>query len=98
MKITIDYEACGGFDNRKPNYELMKERSQEIETTFEKLMKELTYLFNTNNIESFSDTPDYILARVCINALKNYGEAVYERDNWYNFKPWEVLMTNENHN
>ena len=30
MKITIDYEACGGFDNRKPNYELVKELMDEI--------------------------------------------------------------------
>lgn len=42
---------------------------------------ELTELINKHNLEGeMRDTPDYILAQVCIDAMAIFSEAIARRD------------------
>lgn len=48
---------------------------------------ELTELINKHNLEGeMRDTPDYILAKVCIDAMAIFSEAIARRDEWHGFR------------
>lgn len=51
--------------------------------------KQLKELINKNGMENNSNTPDFILAKFLDCCLTTFDTAVYERDKWYGFKPWE---------
>ena len=53
----------------------------------EKFLKEIAEVSNRNSLEAhFNDTPDYILAKVAVEAMENFAEASARRDNWHGFK------------
>ena len=44
-------------------------------------MKEIAEVINRNSLEAhFNDTPDYILAKVAVEAMENFAEASARRD------------------
>jgi hypothetical protein len=45
--------------------------------------KELEKLINFHNMESGSDTPDFILARYLMNCLEVFNSSISERERWY---------------
>lgn len=50
-------------------------------------IKELTELINKHGLESeMRDTPDYILAQICVDAMAVFSEAIERRDEWHGFK------------
>lgn len=62
----------------------------------EKFLKEIAEVINRNSLEAnFNDTPDYILAKVAVEAMENFAKASKQRDNWHGFKeadkPGEVV-------
>lgn len=46
--------------------------------------KELENLINCRNLESESDTPDFILAEYLTDCLEIFDKAVSRRTEWYN--------------
>lgn len=49
--------------------------------------QELTELINKHGLEKeMRDTPDFILAQVCIDAMAVFSEAIARRDEWYGFR------------
>lgn len=49
--------------------------------------QELTELINKHSLEKeMRDTPDYILAQVCVDAMAVFSEAIARRDEWYGFR------------
>lgn len=49
--------------------------------------QELTELINKHGLEKeMRDTPDYILAQVCIDAMAVFTEAIARRDEWHGFR------------
>lgn len=47
----------------------------------EKFLKEIAEVINRNSLEAhFNDTPDYILAKVAVEAMENFAEASARRD------------------
>lgn len=49
--------------------------------------QELTELINKNSLEKeMRDTPDYILAEICIDAMAVFTEAIARRDEWHGFR------------
>lgn len=49
--------------------------------------QELTELINKHGLEKeMRDTPDFILAQVCIDAMAVFTEAIARRDEWYEFR------------
>ena len=46
------------------------------------LVKEIAEVLNRNSRENYSDTPDYILAKVMVDALESFEKRSNERD-WY---------------
>ena len=66
----------------------------------EKFLKEIAEVINRNSLEGhFNDTPDYILAKVAVEAMENFAEASARRDNWHGFKeadkPGEVVRNED---
>lgn len=66
----------------------------------EKFLKEIAEVINRNSLEAhFNDTPDYILAKVAVEAMENFAEASARRDNWHGFKeadkPGEVVWNED---
>lgn len=66
----------------------------------EKFLKEIAEVINHNSLEAhFNDTPDYILAKVAVEAMENFAEASARRDNWHGFKeadkPGEVVRNED---
>lgn len=64
----------------------------------EKFLKEITEVINRNSLEAhFNDTPDYILAKVAVEAMENFAEA--SGDNCHGFKeadkPGEVVWNED---
>lgn len=62
--------------------------------------QELTELINKHGLEKeMRDTPDYILAKVAVEAMENFAEASAWRDNWHGFKeadkPGEVVRNED---
>ena len=55
--------------------------------------KELAGLINKYSLENRSNTPDYLLANYLMACLDNYSHIVRNRDDWYNFKPWNDTTT-----
>lgn len=50
-------------------------------------IKELTELINKHGLEKeMRDTPDYILAQVCVDAMAVFSEAIARRDEWHGFR------------
>lgn len=63
-------------------------------------IKELAELINKHGLEKeMRDTPDYILAKVAVEAMENFAEASARRDNWHGFKeadkPGEVVRNED---
>ena len=53
----------------------------------EKFLKEIAEVINNNSLEgNFNDTPDYILAKVAVEAIESFAEASAKRDGWHGFK------------
>ena len=49
--------------------------------------QELTELINKHGLEKeMRDTPDFILAQVCIDAMAVFSDAIARRDEWYEFR------------
>lgn len=49
--------------------------------------QELTELINKHGLENeMRNTPDYILAEICIDAMAVFTEAIARRDEWYGFR------------
>lgn len=49
--------------------------------------QELTELINKHSLEKeMRDTPDYILAQVCVDAMAVFSEAIARRDEWHEFR------------
>lgn len=49
--------------------------------------QELTELINKHGLEKeMRDTPDYILAEICIDAMAVFSEAIARRDEWHGFR------------
>lgn len=49
--------------------------------------QELTELINKHGLEKeMRDTPDFILAQVCIDAMAVFTEAIARRDEWHEFR------------
>lgn len=47
----------------------------------EKFLKEIAEVINRNSLEAhFNDTPDYILAKVAVEAMENFAEASARRE------------------
>lgn len=66
----------------------------------EKFLKEIAEVINRNSLEGhFNDTPDYILAKVAVEAMENFAEASARRDNWHGSKeadkPGEVVRNED---
>lgn len=66
----------------------------------EKFLKEIAEVINRNSLEAhFNDTPDYILAKVAVEAMENFAEASARRDNRHGFKeadkPGEVVRNED---
>ena len=59
----------------------------------DELSAKLRILLNSESRESASDTPDYLLAEFILRCLKAYENAVKERDQWFNFRPWSDTET-----
>lgn len=62
--------------------------------------QELTELINKHSLEKeMRDTPDYILAEICIDAMAVFTEEIARRDNWHGFKeadkPGEVVRNED---
>lgn len=50
-------------------------------------IKELAELINKHGLEKeMRDTPDYILAQVCVDAMAVFTEAIARRDEWYGLR------------
>jgi len=49
----------------------------------DEFQRELSALINKHNIESISNTPDYILAMYLRNCLDAWNVAVQQRETWY---------------
>ena len=50
-------------------------------------IKELAELINKHGLEKeMRDTPDYILAQVCVDAMAVFSEAIASRDEWHGFR------------
>lgn len=50
-------------------------------------IKELAELINKYGLEKeMRDTPDYILAQVCVDAMAVFSEAIARRDEWHGFR------------
>lgn len=50
-------------------------------------IKELAELINKHGLEKeMRDTPDYILAQVCVDAMAVFSEAIDRRDKWHGFR------------
>ena len=47
------------------------------------LEKDLASVLNRHNVESQSDTPDFILARFLVRCLDAFTGPVRRRDSWY---------------
>lgn len=66
----------------------------------EKFLKEIAEVINRNSLEAhFNDTPDYISAKVAVEAMENFAEASARRGNWHGFKeadkPGEVVRNED---
>ena len=49
--------------------------------------QELIELINKHSLEKeMRDTPDYILAQVCVDAMAVFSEAIARRDEWHGFR------------
>ena len=58
----------------------------------EKFLKEIAEVINRNSSEAnFNDTPDYILAKVAVEAMENFAVASKSRDNWHGVKKPEAF-------
>lgn len=59
-------------------------------------VKELTELINKHGLEKeMRDTPDYILAQVCVDAMAVFSEAIARRDEWHGFRQADAEKPNE---
>lgn len=57
-----------------------------------KFLKEIAEVINRNSLEAnFNDTPDYILAKVAVEAMENFAVASKLRDNWHGAKKPEAF-------
>jgi hypothetical protein len=54
----------------------------------EELEREVAGLLNRVSRENVADVPDFILARVMVQALVAFEGTVQARDRWFGFKAW----------
>lgn len=60
-------------------------------------IKELAELINKHGLEKeMRDTPDYILAQVCVDAMAVFTEAIDRRDKYHGFKKADEQNHEEN--
>lgn len=50
---------------------------------YDKIEKELTELFNKFGIDSITNTPDFILARMTLNFISNYINTRHNTEAWH---------------
>lgn len=59
-------------------------------------IKELAELINKHGLEKeMRDTPDYILAQVCVDTMAVFSEAIARRDEWHGFRKIDEEKPNE---
>ena len=64
----------------------------------EKFLKEIAEVINRNSLEAhFNDTPDYILAQVCVDAMAVFSEAIARRDEWHGFRKADAKDAKRNY-
>lgn len=88
-------QSCGVMPCQELNPKINKAMNKR-----EKFLKEIAEVINRNSLEAhFNDTPDYILAKVAVEAMENFAEASARRDNWHGFKeadkPGEVVRNED---
>ena len=88
-------QSCGVMRAKSTNLKINKAMNKR-----EKFLKEIAEVINHNSLEAhFNDTPDYILAKVAVEAMENFAEASARRDNWHGFKeadkPGEVVRNED---
>lgn len=47
------------------------------------LVTEIRRAINFASFEQYSNTPDFVLAEVAVQAIEAFGRGVVERDQWY---------------
>lgn len=86
--IAVVLRAINGRKDRPPrntnnlNNVLIKYNNMKKD-----FIKELAELINKHGLEKeMRDTPDYILAQVCVDAMAVFSEAIARRDEWHGFR------------
>lgn len=75
-------QSCGAMPCQEYNLKINKAMNKR-----EKFLKEIAEVINRNSLEAhFNDTPDFILAQVCIDAMAVFSEAIARRDEWHEFR------------
>lgn len=57
--------------------------------------KDLETLINKYNIESGSDTPDFVLTEYIVNCINSFNSIIRNRDKWYDFNPHKKNIIDE---
>lgn len=61
----------------------VRDWSEPVTFDTERLIKDLTHVLNINNVDSFANTPDYILAETIAYNLVGIGALMHDRDRWF---------------
>lgn len=54
----------------------------------ENLKKELAAVFNVFGTDTDTNTPDFILADIALDAIRSFRRNAQRRDEWRNIPPW----------
>lgn len=82
----------GGFEHEKQLFDAVAASEKLVEKpppVFDPVFKterfrgELEKLINAHSMESYSDTPDFILAEYLVDCLKAFDRASKRREEWY---------------
>jgi len=55
---------------------------EEVEQASKEFQKDVEGLLNKHNFDTYSNTPDFILAEYLTNCLLSFGHSVKNRDAW----------------
>lgn len=88
--INTDSVMIGKEDFIKENGNQIDDNYNEIPDKYgyKGFIKDVKSIINSNCIENYSNTPDFILAEFLINTLKSIEKLINNRDKWYSFNPW----------
>jgi hypothetical protein len=57
----------------------------------EEFERELTSLINKHNLDSISNTPDYIIAKAMIGFYSTLSESIAARSKWFNLSSDKIV-------